>query len=419
MTTRPALRLKHAVTFQAGNTPSTDDERLWADEGGIPWVAIGDMTGQPVVTATAKNISASGLSAARLRVGEPGTVLLAMYASVGQTATLGVPAVWNQAILGLSPLPGRADPRFLGYWLESIKADWSALFRSNTQDNLNAEVVGNAPFPDLSIEAQRATADYLDAETSRIDALIELRRRHLTLLDARLEAVVWQFSVGGHHVGQTRDSGLSWAPRMPSHWATPPVGANFQVQLGKMLNPEAKMAGEPSPYLRNVNVQWDRVDLLDLEEMHFDAADRVRYSLREGDLLVCEGGEVGRAAVWHEEMPGCYYQKALHRVRPYGADSTRFLMYSLMAAAGRGVFENEGNTSTFVHLTAEKLRAHRFPWPPVSEQHWIVRALDQEKEASVAAVDAISRQIDLLTVRRQSLITAAVTGQIEIPGVDA
>jgi type I restriction enzyme S subunit len=186
-----------------------------------------------------------------------------------------------------------------------------------------------------------------------------------------------------------------------------------------MLNPEATASGEMFPYLRNQNVQWDRIDLGDLNQMHFDVTDRSRYALRLGDLLVCEGGEVGRAAMWRGDLSACYYQKALHRVRARQPANTRFLMYVLRAAAGRGVFANEGNSSTIVHLTAEKLRAHRFPCPPNAEQDLIVDELDREAATLSAVESALDRQIGLLGERRQALITAAVTGQLDIPGVAA
>lgn len=207
-------------------------------------------------------------------------------------------------------------------------------------------------------------------------------------------------------------SGLAWAARMPASWTTPPIGAVFEVQLGKMLSPVAAAGGEPRPYLRNLNIQWDRISLHDIAEMHFDAADRLRYALRRGDLLVCEGGEVGRAAIWRDELAECYYQKALHRVRPWRADSTRFLMYALMAAASLGVFENEGNTSTIVHLTAEKLRSHRFPWPPLSEQRAIVDHLDAETARVDQLVDGYRRIRDVLVEKRMAITVGAVEGQL-------
>ncbi len=203
-----------------------------------------------------------------------------------------------------------------------------------------------------------------------------------------------------------RSAGLDWVESIPEDWGTPSVGANFEVQLGKMLNPSAAAGDSLRPYLRNINVQWDRIDLDDLPLMHFDAGDRARYALRPGDLLVCEGGEVGRAAVWDGQLEDCYYQKALHRVRPYRDDSTRFLMYTLTAAASQGVFENEGNTSTIVHLTAEKLRGHRFPWPQPAEQRAITDFLDAESARIDAVVAARRRQVQLLNEARPAVLEA-------------
>src|SRR4051794_40289628 len=89
------------------------------------------------------------------------------------------------------------------------------------------------------------------------------------------------------------------------------------VQLGKMLSPKAKTGTHYFRYLRNTNVQWGRIDTSDLAQMDFSDHERKKFELRFGDLLVCEGGEPGRCAVWRNEIADCYYQKALHRVRPH------------------------------------------------------------------------------------------------------
>jgi type I restriction enzyme S subunit len=186
-----------------------------------------------------------------------------------------------------------------------------------------------------------------------------------------------------------------------------------------MLNAEAASGAIQSPYLRNVNVQWDRIDQSDLATMHFSEADRRRCELRTGDVLVCEGGEVGRSAVWNGEVQDCYFQKAIHRARPRTNANGRFLMYCLRAAAKMNVFAVEGNQSTIVHLTGEQLSAHRFPWPPPDEQQGIVYRLDTDKADTEATRKKLMDQVDLLSERRQALITAAVTGDLEIPGVAA
>src|SRR5207248_1924111 len=131
-----------------------------------------------------------------------------------------------------------------------------------------------------------------------------------------------------HTASSLKSSGLDWIGQIPGHWAVAPVYSRYEVQLGKMLD-EKRITGQHlAPYLRNVDVQWDRVVVTNLPEMDFDHEDRVKFSLQAGDLLICEGGEAGRTAVWRGEIPECYYQKAIHRLRPRSVcDYPRFFYY--------------------------------------------------------------------------------------------
>lgn len=274
------------------------------------------------------------------------------------------------------------EPRFLHYLLHSLPylAELTRIskFMPPSQFDILWDDLRMVPIVLPLKPVQRAIADYLDTETARIDALITKKHEQIDRLSERFEASIYDAVTKGlDPSANLRESGLLWAGRIPASWATPTVSANFDLMLGKMLNAEAAAGGDQRPYLRNVNVQWDRFELTDLATMHFSASDRIRCSLRPGDLLVCEGGEVGRAAVWGKQLPGCYFQKAIHRVRPRGKANSRFLMYCLRAAAKIAVFQVEGNTSTIVHLTGEQLRSHRFPWPPSAEQGEIVEHLDR------------------------------------------
>src|SRR5436309_2779920 len=93
------------------------------------------------------------------------------------------------------------------------------------------------------------------------------------------------------------------------------MGEIAELRLGKMLDKEKHTAGKRMPYLRNVNVQWGRIDTHDLSEMYFEEDELDYFGLVAGDVLVCEGGEPGRAAVWDGRDPQMKFQKALHRVR--------------------------------------------------------------------------------------------------------
>lgn len=186
--------LKRVASLRAGGTPSVDDPLMWSEseEAGVPWVSISDMSdGRPVVT-TARFVSESGVASKRLPIGEPGTLLFAMYATVGAVGRLAIRATWNQALLGIKAQSGLSDARFIGYWLEHLRPSLGGLTRSNTQDNLNAEQVGNFPFPDAPLAEQRAIADYLDVETARIDELIAKKQQLIDLLGERIDAAIME-----------------------------------------------------------------------------------------------------------------------------------------------------------------------------------------------------------------------------------
>jgi type I restriction enzyme S subunit len=170
------------------------------------------------------------------------------------------------------------------------------------------------------------------------------------------------------------------------------------------------------PYLRNRDVQWDKVLIDDLPTMDIAPAEVSRYTVQRGDLLVCEGGQVGRSAFWDGQLPVCGFQKALHRVRCVRPDRDfpRFLFYQLRLAAGLGVFAADGNESTIAHLTSEKLRRHRFAFPPLLEQKAMAGGLDAELRTMHAATQRLEREIDLLREYRARLVEDAVTGRLDV-----
>ena len=211
--------------------------------------------------------------------------------------------------------------------------------------------------------------------------------------------------------GEYRDSGVDWIGPVPAHWSVAAVAYRYQVLLGKMLD-EKRISGQHlAPYLRNADVQWDEIKVDDLPKMDFSGDDLERYLLIEGDLLVCEGGEPGRAAIWRGELRECYYQKALHRLRRTvpSSDSARFMFYLLRMATGRGVFVGSEGKSTIAHLTAESLRRYRFAFPPPEEQQSIVQFLDAEAAKIDTLVKEQAHLIGLLQDKRRSTTALSVT----------
>jgi type I restriction enzyme, S subunit len=162
---------------------------------------------------------------------------------------------------------------------------------------------------------------------------------------------------------------------VPKGWRLVRLNDVCEIQLGKMLSPAAKTGTESRPYLRNVNVQWGRIDVGDLAQMDFDDDEQMKFALRPGDLLACEGDEPGRAAVWHGEVSPCFYQKALHRLRPIRDEvDPAFVMYRLWLGATSGEFGDAHAKTTIAHLPAVRLAQLAIAVPPTSSRPRVRRS---------------------------------------------
>jgi len=159
-------------------------------------------------------------------------------------------------------------------------------------------------------------------------------------------------------------------------WKTVCLGEIAEVKLGKMLDKTKHRTGRPLPYLRNINVRWGAVDTSDLLEMNFDDDELDRFGLREGDVLVCEGGEPGRAAVWNNSIPNMKYQKAIHRIRFKQPYERHLLVYLLELLAKTGRLEPRFTGTTIKHFTREAIVQLPIPVPPLHEQQRIVAEIE-------------------------------------------
>jgi type I restriction enzyme S subunit len=279
------------------------------------------------------------------------------------------------------------------------------------------DFISNLPFPLPPRSEQIAIAAFLDRETGKIDALVEEQRRLIELLKEKRQAVISHAVTKGLDPNaKMKPSGIKWLGDIPAHWTVCALKHRYEVALGKMLDEKRITGAHLGPYLRNSDVQWGRINTFDLPEMDFSGDDLDRYSLRTGDLLVCEGGEVGRAAVWRGELETCFYQKALHRLRARDPQSDRadFLYYALVSASASGIFAGSEGRSTIAHLPADTFRQYRFPFPPQHEQAAIVARAESAAGEVERLVDAAKSAIGLLRERRAALISAAVTGKIDV-----
>ena len=162
---------------------------------------------------------------------------------------------------------------------------------------------------------------------------------------------------------------------IPESWKWVRLRDISSMCLGKMLDRQ-KNTGTPCLYLRNVNVRWGSFDLSDLLEMKFDDKDDERFLIRKNDLVMCEGGEPGRCAVWESDQP-FHFQKALHRIRFYGGVYPYLYGYFFLLYNNNGLLNSLFTGTTIKHLTGQVLERVAIPLPPLAEQKRIVARLEE------------------------------------------
>jgi type I restriction enzyme S subunit len=181
---------------------------------------------------------------------------------------------------------------------------------------------------------------------------------------------------------------------LPAEWEVVRLGELFEIQQGKALSPRTRAGARKRPFLRTANVLWGRVDLSILDEMHFDEGEEARLALVPGDLLVCEGGDIGRTAIWEGQLPLVLYQNHLHRLRPARAGvDPLFYMYWMQAAwLLLGLYGGAGNKTTIPNLSRSRLAGFPVPLPPLPEQRAIahvLRTVQRAKEATERVIAAL------------------------------
>ncbi|GAB4577728.1 MAG: hypothetical protein Fur0022_04590 [Anaerolineales bacterium] len=301
------------------------------------------------------------------------------------------PCAINEHVFRLAVNQKVADPKYVFYYLYSPKGNKEILddFRGATVGGISQDFVNKVFIPLPPLTEQKRIASLL----ARADRLRQLRRAARRLADSLLQSVFLEM------FGEVRVNNKKWEL------------ARFEdvceSRLGKMLDEKKQTGKHKRKYLRNFNVQWFQFDLSDVAEMDFDEKDRREFRLQYGDILMCEGGEVGRCAIWKEQIEECYFQKALHRIRPnpefVKSEYLVHLFWWLAQTGGLGDFTSQ---VTIAHLTGEKLKELVIPLPPLPLQEEFARVAARVEALRARQAEA-ERQAEELF---QALLAESVGG---------
>ena len=393
-----------------GGTPSTSVPEYWG--GAIPWMASGDVHGR-VIDDVPTRISALGLRHSSAMMVDPPSVAVAL---AGQGRTRGTAAYvrralcTNQSVALLKANPGELDTEYLLHNLSFRYSELRSRSAGGGRAGLTKTILEQLPLPlPDAVPEQSKIAEVLstiDGAIEQTEALIAKQQRIKTGLmqDLLTRGIDEHGNLRSEQTHKFKDSPHG---RIPVEWAVSSIGAEFDIQLGKMLSQASRHGRTPLPYLGNKNVQWDNVDLTNLERMDFDEGERKKFRLKSGDILVCEGGEVGRTCIWREELEECFYQKAIHRLRPKRNYFPSLFPTYMRWAVRNGLLLDFTSQSSIAHLTKEKLAGVPMCVPSESEQMRISGAI----EAIDLGLAIHRQQLAKLRALKQGLMQDLLTGK--------
>ena len=322
----------------------------------------------------------------------------------------------------LFPLPPLAEQHRIVAKVDELMAlcdrlEVARIEREAMRDRLSASSLArlDAPDPDPMVFRNHAAfaLEHLTPLTTRRDQIKALRQ---TILNLAVRGKLVAQDPNDEPASKLLERRQIIASRdepfeLPASWVWVNVGAVAVARLGKMLD-KAKNKGTPRRYLRNINVRWFDFDLSNILEMRLEDSELPEFALRCGDVLVCEGGEPGRAAVWDGRQNDIYFQKAIHRIRFVNIVDSRFFVKALRAGADDGRLVEYFTGTGIKHFTGKGLAAYLFPLPPLTEQHRIVAKVDE----LMALCDGLETSLTIGDDTRCRLLGALLAEALERGG---
>jgi type I restriction enzyme S subunit len=286
-------------------------------------------------------------------------------------------------------------PEFFNYYSQSD--DYISTVANEctgtTRNRISRSNLGLTPIPVPPLPEQRRIVGILDEAfaglaTAKANAEKNLHNAR-ALFESHLQSVFSQRGKG---------------------WVEKKVSEIAKHSLGKMLD-KAKNKGEPQPYLRNINVRWFTFDLSNTLEMPFLPSEVEKYTAIKGDVLICEGGYPGRAAIWSEDNP-IYFQKALHRVRFHEPEHNKWFVYYLSAQDSNGELKQHFSGTGIQHFTGEVLARFTIPVPPLPELRRAVAKFDSLSSETQRLAAIYQQKLTALEALKKSLLHQAFSGEL-------
>lgn len=412
------MAVKRGYYVFGGSTPKSDIEEFW--DGDIPWATPADLrySGIPILVKTQRTITEEGLASCGTTLVPEGSVLLSTRAPVGSLAIAGTRLCTNQGCKSLVAIRD-ANTRFLAYVLSICTTVLESRAKGTTFLELSGDELGAFKCPLPSKGEQDAIASFLDRETGKIDALVSEQERLIELLREKRQAVISHAVTKGLDPNvKLKDSGVEWLGKVPEHWIIQKLGGCCNTRGGSGFPEELQcQEGMELPFFKVGNLAGEGNEAVLTHTSHTisrEAAEALRATIFPTGAIVF--AKVGAALLLKRfrmlAKDSCIDNNMMGLTHNSDWDSS-FLMFSLPLLD----FDLIVNPGAVPSINERQFSSIRVARPPIQEQRAIVAHLTSTAGLFDSLIASAEQAIDLLRERRAALISAAVTGQIDVRNV--
>jgi type I restriction enzyme S subunit len=412
--------------LESGHTPSRQHPEYWIpEECTIPWFSLADVWQlrdgiREYLGETSEKISAVGMANSAARLLPAGTVVLSRTASVGFTGIMPMPMATTQDFANW--IPGdRLLSEFLLFALRAMNEEFQRATMGSTHQTIYMPDIRRLTIPIPSRDEQARVVRFLHRRLPMCDDLVAKKERLVALLTEKRQALITEAVTKGlDRNAPMKESGLEWIGRVPAHWEIrrlKQIASRIVVGIAQAATHAYADSGVP--IVRSTNVRPNSIALDDLLYIEQSFADQLSSKyIYPGDLLTVRTGNAGVTAVVPSALARCQCFTMLITTlrRPHVPD---FVSYQLNSDMGRVYFSLEGWGTAQANISVPILQNAPVVVPPAEEQVGIVEWIRKRSVEIDAAIGSATIQVDRLREYRQALITAAVTGKLEVPREDA
>jgi type I restriction enzyme S subunit len=396
----PLYTLGQICNIRIGKTPPTKVTEYWG--GQHTWVTISDMNSR-FVTQSKRTITDKALQERKVPLVKKGTLLMSFKLTIGKLAFAGKDLFTNEAIAAFEvkeEFKKRVLPDYLYWALQIVPLETEAALAVKGK-TINQKTIKMIRLPLPIVPEQQRIVARLEALLGEVRALredVQSMRRDLAQVMESAMAEVFPDPQGEVKEG----------------WEWKRLGDLFDLRQGASMSPSRRQGTNPHPFLRAKNILWGEVDTSDVDSMDFTEDEIERLKLEKGDLLICEGGDVGRTAVWEAQLPLAMYQNHIHRLRRKSDDiESKFYIYWMKTAYQVfRIYQGEESRTAIPNLSGGRLKNFLVPQTSLAEQRRIVASLERIAEETRAMDALLEHDLRDLDALEQSILAAAFRGEM-------